>query len=264
MKGIFTYLLVAVFLATSVRADQTIRSVQQALKDQGFYYGNITGEKSAETTAAIRRYQIRSGLQVTGEMNSETVQSLNPTGKSIASSQPGSKPVGTQPNTARPDQGTAVEQNLWQHSSATPDPERETNPAVSGRSAPVRIKKRMVVADVQRQLITRGYYGGRVDGRYGRQTKFAVREFQFASGLPPTGRIDMSTLGTLGLSNANLAYLNPAPRSRAVWVPMTKFKHGKWKVKWKKAHPGDLDQYANEGRDNGYDADSREGEDGDE
>jgi len=42
-----------------VRADQTIQSVQQALTEQGFYYGNVTGEKSAETTAAIRRYQIR-------------------------------------------------------------------------------------------------------------------------------------------------------------------------------------------------------------
>ena len=50
-------------------ADQTIRSLQQTLKDQGFYYGAVTGDKSAETTAAIRRYQIRNGLQLTGELN---------------------------------------------------------------------------------------------------------------------------------------------------------------------------------------------------
>jgi peptidoglycan hydrolase-like protein with peptidoglycan-binding domain len=37
-------------------ADPTIRSLQQTLKDQGFYNGAVTGEKSAETTAAIRRY----------------------------------------------------------------------------------------------------------------------------------------------------------------------------------------------------------------
>src|ERR1043166_2109319 len=58
------------------RADQMIESVQQALKDQGFYYGEVTGEKDADTTAAIRRYQIRNGLQITGEVNDETLKSL--------------------------------------------------------------------------------------------------------------------------------------------------------------------------------------------
>src|SRR5436309_10241558 len=58
------------------RADQMIESVQQALKDQGFYYGEITGQVSSDLTAAVRRYQIRSGLQVNGQLNSETLQSL--------------------------------------------------------------------------------------------------------------------------------------------------------------------------------------------
>src|SRR5207247_10177216 len=57
-------------------ADQMIESVQQALKDQGFYCGEITGEPSANLTAAIRRYQIRNGLTVNGELNGETLQSL--------------------------------------------------------------------------------------------------------------------------------------------------------------------------------------------
>src|SRR5713101_2956791 len=55
-------------------ADQAIQNVQQALKDQGFYYGEITGTKDADTTAAIRRYQIRNGLQITGDLNEETVK----------------------------------------------------------------------------------------------------------------------------------------------------------------------------------------------
>ena len=36
-------------------ADQIVESVQQKLKDQGFYYGEITGTKDTDTTAAIRR-----------------------------------------------------------------------------------------------------------------------------------------------------------------------------------------------------------------
>src|SRR5256886_10129685 len=57
-------------------ADQAIQNVQQALKDQGFYYGDITGTKDADTTAAIRRYQIRNGLQITGDLNDETLKAL--------------------------------------------------------------------------------------------------------------------------------------------------------------------------------------------
>jgi peptidoglycan hydrolase-like protein with peptidoglycan-binding domain len=271
MKGIFTRLLIAVCVVTVAHADQTIRSVQQALKDQGLYYGNVTGTKSADTTTAIRRYQIRSGLQVTGEINSETLQSLNLSGKSssVASSQPASKPTVTQSNTARHDQSAPVEQNRSQQQQqpATPDRQLQMNPSMPGfgyPSAPVRINKRMAVAEVQRQLITRGYYWGRVDGRYGRQTALALREFQFASGLPPSGHLDMSTVEALGLPNSNLAYFDPTHRSREVWVPITKFKHGKWKVKWKKSHRADFEQYAAEDRGDGYDVDSRESDDRDE
>src|SRR3954453_233129 len=59
-----------------MRADQLVESVQQALKDEGFYYGEVNGDMNANVTAAIRRYQIRNGLQVTGELNDETLRSL--------------------------------------------------------------------------------------------------------------------------------------------------------------------------------------------
>jgi Putative peptidoglycan binding domain len=200
-----------------------------------------------------------------------TLQSLNLSGKSssVASSQPASKPTVTHSNTARPDQSAPVEQNRsqQQHQPVTPGRQLQMNPSMPGfgyPSAPVRINKRVAVAEVQRQLITRGYYWGRVDGRDGRQTAFALREFQIASGLPPTGHIDMSTVEALGLPNSNLAYFDPTHRSREVWVPITKFKHGKWKVKWKKSHRADFEQYANEDRGDGYDVDSRESDDRDE
>src|SRR5213592_1203145 len=77
MKRRIVYFIVALFVMGAARADQTVQSVQQALKDQGFYYGNVSGEKSAETTAAVRRYQIRNGLQINGEINPETLRSLN-------------------------------------------------------------------------------------------------------------------------------------------------------------------------------------------
>jgi peptidoglycan hydrolase-like protein with peptidoglycan-binding domain len=246
MKRTISHLLLAMCVAGLVRADQTTQSVQQALKEQGFYYGNVTGDKSAETTAAIRRYQIRNGLQVTGEINPETLRSLNVNSNQTASSQPASKPAVTESNTPRPEDNSQVAQNSSPGSSSEPDRRLEANPPFAvapNQSVPRRISTRAAVAEVQRQLMSRGYYQGRVDGRPGRRTAFALRAFQFQSGLPPTGRLDTTTLNALGLSNENLAYLEPGPRSYQTWVPVTKFKHGKWKVKWKKVPRENPDQY---------------------
>src|SRR5438034_11682173 len=82
-----------IFVGTLIlaQADQMIEGVQQALKNQGFYYGEISGQMSSDLTAAIRRYQIRSGLQVNGQLNSETLQSLGI--NSSASAQPAAKPA---------------------------------------------------------------------------------------------------------------------------------------------------------------------------
>jgi peptidoglycan hydrolase-like protein with peptidoglycan-binding domain len=255
MRRKIVYFVVALFVTGSVRADQTVHSVQQALKDQGFYYGNVTGEKSAETTAAVRRYQIRSGLQVTGEMNPETLHSLNVTSNSAAPAQSTSKPAIAQQNTntARPVETPRLAQNSVQQPPSAPDHQQdqpEMNPNFPGafyQSASPRINKRLVIAEVQRQLISRGHYQGRIDGSYGRRTAFALRAFQFGSGLPPTGHLDTSTLNALGLSTENLASLQPAPRQNESLVPVMKFKHGRWKVKWKKYHREDRDELAHEG-----------------
>ena len=40
-----------------------------------------------------------------------------------------------------------------------------------------------IIADIQRELMRRGYYDGVVDGRYGPRTDAAVRDFEQASGL---------------------------------------------------------------------------------
>jgi peptidoglycan hydrolase-like protein with peptidoglycan-binding domain len=79
MKRAFL-LLTILSLATIARADDQTQAVQQALKDQGFYYAAVDGNPGPETDAAIRRYQIRQGLQVTGKLNAETLASLNLSG----------------------------------------------------------------------------------------------------------------------------------------------------------------------------------------
>ena len=232
----FIFTLCAVSL---VRADEGIRSLQQTLKDQGFYYGAVTGDKNAETTAAIRRYQIRNGLQVTGEINEETSRSVNLTPNSVAStSQVAPKPTAVQPVSALPDARARLSQSSPPPSFNESNRPLETNPQYSAsfyQSAPLRINRRMI-ADAQSQLISRGYFSGRVDGKYGSRTALAVRAFQSSAGLPPTGRLDIETVKALGSSNAEFAYSAQASSGNETWMPVTKFKHGKWKVKWKRYH----------------------------
>jgi peptidoglycan hydrolase-like protein with peptidoglycan-binding domain len=238
MKRSLLCLVVTLCAVSLVHADQTIRSLQQTLKDQGFYYGTVTGEKSAETTAAIRRYQIRKGLKVTGEINEETSHSLNANSNSVAAvSRPSSKPTAPQVNSVRP----ATTSPSFSQTSPRPSSRQiarplEPNPAYATsfyQPAPP-LMNRQTIAEAQYQLMRGGYYRGRVDGSYGPQTAFGLRAFQSRPGLVPTGRLDMQTLNALGLSDTSLGYAAPAPNRYETWVSMRKFKHGKWKVKWKK------------------------------
>src|SRR5947208_16194262 len=254
MKRALLFVGLALCGVSLLAADQTILSLQQTLKDQGFYYGTVTGDKSAETIAAIRRYQIRNGLPVTGEINEETLRSVNSSVNSVASaSQPASKPAAIQPNIVRPDASARLSQSSPPPSVNQPDRPLETNPPYSAsfyQSVPLPVNRR-IIAGAQYQLMSRGYYRGRVDGNYGRRTAFAVRAFQSTAGLPPSGRLDIETVKALGSSNADFAYLAPTPRQYEAWIPVTKFKHGKWKVKWKRYHrpfgdeDGDEDRQAN-------------------
>jgi len=76
MKTIALLPLALLALSASGWADDQLRNVQSELKNLGFYYGDANGQQSAETTAALRRYQIRNGLEVTGTLNKETLAAL--------------------------------------------------------------------------------------------------------------------------------------------------------------------------------------------
>jgi peptidoglycan hydrolase-like protein with peptidoglycan-binding domain len=237
MKRLLPYLGVALCGVTLARADETIRSLQQTLKNHGLYYGAVTGDKSAETNSAIRRYQIRYGLQVTGELNEETLRSVNANGKSVATAAaPTSKSAGVQADNIRPAASAPLKQSSRPTSVTGSDRPPQINPSYAAsfyQATPVRTNRRMI-AEAQYQLLSRGYYGGRVDGNYGRQTAFAVRAFQSSAGLSPTGHLDMPTLEALGSGNTARASSAPAPPAHDMWRPVRKFKNGKWKMKWER------------------------------
>ena len=239
MKQALLCIVVTLCVVSFAHADEATRSLQQTLKEQGFYYGRVTGDKSAETTAAIRRYQIRNGLKVTGELNEETAHLVKPSSNSVATaSQPTSKPAVAQPNNVHLDASGRVSQSSPPPTMSELEQPLQTNPSFPAsfyQPPPIRVNRQMI-AGVQYQLMGRGYYRGRVDGKYGRQLAFGLRAFQSSVGLAPTGRLDTETLSAIGSPGADLAYSGAAPRGHEIWSPVKKFKNGKWKVKWKGYH----------------------------
>jgi peptidoglycan hydrolase-like protein with peptidoglycan-binding domain len=212
-----------------VRADQTIQNVQQTLKDQGFYYGEITGEKNADTVAAIRRYQIRNGLQVTGELNDETLRSLRGTSSSSQSPAMQAQSRNEQKTELRDQSSRESTENRLVPAQpfVAPPPDRQSvqpNSAASPAGglfagtpyehAPTS-EQRNVIVSAQIALARRGLYRSEVDGTYGPALEFSVRAYQSRVGLPVTGRLDLETLAALELLPGARSSIY-APRRR-IW-----------------------------------------------
>jgi hypothetical protein len=55
---------------------ENVRVVQEKLRGDGLYFGEIDGAYSSELAAALGRYQIRNGLPITGQLDVETAKAL--------------------------------------------------------------------------------------------------------------------------------------------------------------------------------------------
>jgi peptidoglycan hydrolase-like protein with peptidoglycan-binding domain len=222
---------------TAARADQTTSAVQQALKDQGFFYGSVTGQKNADTTAALRRYQIRNGLQITGEIDAETLRSLGMgSGRNPA---PAPSPAAkTPPPDDESNRSNETDQSPTVAPPAAPPEYRAPDPGGSRSAtrgvfagtpyemAPPDLQRHVIIG-AQALLARAGYYRSGVDGEFGAGTAAAVRAFQRRSGLPADGRLNMETLSALGLlPGQHRPRLHPRRRPflrqpiyRGEWIP---------------------------------------------
>jgi peptidoglycan hydrolase-like protein with peptidoglycan-binding domain len=196
-------------------ADSAVESAQKKLKDDGFYYGDINGKKDADTTAAIRRYQIRNGLQITGDLNAETLRSLGLTSK--PSSTPATRPAQT-PGPTPPgflEETPAPKVTPAPQPQPQPGPGPDTNdeveipppPRVEGvnvfggtpyEGAPPQVQQD-IVSKAQVILMRQGYYRDAIDGVYGPAMNSSLRNYQAHFGLQPSGRLDVETLASLSL-----------------------------------------------------------------
>ena len=80
MKRSAFLLLTIIFCSlANAAADETTRALQTKLKEGGFYFGEVNGNYTSETAAAVTRYQIRNGLEISGQLDAKTAQSLGVT-----------------------------------------------------------------------------------------------------------------------------------------------------------------------------------------
>ena len=71
------WLLLAVLIGTMpLRADETVRQVQEELRKRNLYFGDIDGRATPEVNAALRRYQQHKGFAATGDLDETTLRSL--------------------------------------------------------------------------------------------------------------------------------------------------------------------------------------------
>jgi peptidoglycan hydrolase-like protein with peptidoglycan-binding domain len=205
------------WMATPLWADDLTRALQQRLKDQGFYYGEVNGQGGDETTSAVRRYQIRHGLKVTGQPNDETLHALGLTSSSSSRPVPGYQddqvpPIG-KPNQrdyrSFPDQYD--EQQIPQ-SEAPEDYNQMRPPPVLApgsvtslprlfagtlyQGSPPQVQENVLYA-VQGELMRRGLFRGAIDGQLGPATLEAIVRLQQYEGLRVSGRLDNPTLDDL-------------------------------------------------------------------
>lgn len=207
-------------------ADEQTRQVQAALKEKGFYYGEADGQPGPETMMAVRRYQIRNGLPVTGSIDESTLRALE--GSDPAGGRPAVQSVPAKPKTA-----TIVESDRqFLKKSAPPPPAspvppppppqftgRPSTPVPSPEPPPEPLSapssrdfvagtplegaesraQAAIIRRAQSMLNRQGYDAGPEDGIPGPATGDALAGFQEDEGLRVTGRLDAPTMDALGV-----------------------------------------------------------------
>jgi len=146
-----------------------IMSAQQALKDKGMYNGAVDGAMNADTQKALRDFQQKNNLKMTGTLDKETKTALGISHEHKATR-------------ATPDS----------KSGSSTTKKKDTNRAPSEKPSAVMSEPSDVKA-VQQSLTNLEFNPGDVNGIMTAQTRQAIREFQWLNSLPVTGNIDAQT-----------------------------------------------------------------------
>jgi hypothetical protein len=145
MRVLLCLLLLLAVSPVRLRADETIRQVQEELRKRNLYFGNIDGRESAELTSALKRYQTRKGFAVTGGVDQKTASSLHVEATIVASttSLPDEPVLRSDTASTMPEsQRLALEKEAELNPDLTPTPAPPAEPPAPGQDlSPERVTK---------------------------------------------------------------------------------------------------------------------------
>ncbi|HYH20702.1 MAG TPA: peptidoglycan-binding domain-containing protein [Azospirillum sp.] len=150
-----------------------IRRVQRELNKRGYDAGSVSGAWSPQTQAAVRNFQQANGLEPVGTLDIAIINTLGLS--SIFSGQGGEG------------SGAPGGQRIIQEGATAGTPLRV------GPAGVRRVKDALGAA---------GYAAGDIDGAWNQTVTAALRDFQQAKGLEPTGTLTLATIASLGISKA--------------------------------------------------------------
>ena len=161
-----------------------VRALQERLAELGYLKVNPTGVYDTDTIGAVRSFQKKNGLTANGTADAKTRELI-----ASASAIPASA-TATPKVTATP--------------APTPTVAVPTESLKNGDTGDS-------VKTVQKRLKELGYYKSVIDGKMGKTTVKALKEFQEAHGLTPDGVAGKATYGILFSDSALVKGTTPTP-----------------------------------------------------
>jgi peptidoglycan hydrolase-like protein with peptidoglycan-binding domain len=148
---------------------EQITQAQKILKEKGLYAGAEDGRYSDDFRAAVREFQGANNLKRSGSLNRATLEKM---GIALTDAQ---REIPVNPR----DLDTG-----------------EKSPAKRG---PVFRASKEQIAQVQKMLREKSLYAGEETGKLDDATREAVRKWQTANGVKPTGTLNKETLEKMGI-----------------------------------------------------------------
>ena len=165
-----------------------VLAMQQALTNLGYDTKGVDGKFGRGTEDAVKRFQKSLGLVADGLAGNQTLTALY----GAAGSPDSGAPEATQTPTAAP--------------------APTSNGSASGSLSTLRYgSKGDAVRTMQEALVKLGYAPGAADGKFGRGTENAVKQFQRSNGLVADGLAGSKTLTLLYSQAGNSGTPTPAP-----------------------------------------------------
>jgi peptidoglycan hydrolase-like protein with peptidoglycan-binding domain len=148
-----------------------------------------SGLRSTRTTARKARTATRSGATKSTTAKTNGAKAVASTAKTS-----GAKPLGSAPSSKSGKRGTKAAKGGRQRGQMAPTSDR--------------------ISEIQSALAKNGALDGSPTGKWDESTSEAMRKFQAAHGLNPSGKLDALTLRQLGLGSSTAGLAPPTPMAR--------------------------------------------------